>query len=205
MRTPTKATLGIVSLAILAGSYQAAQANVANTSTVAAGTTDPTIDAGSTVTTTTGEATATTAPTPDAPGATTNNAQAGTGSTSTGSTTGSTGNTSTGSTGTVTTPAPSSGNTSTGSSGSSSSATHTGTAIGYRYGTIQLEVVKSGSQITAINLIQASTKGREWASAPGELVQLALSAQGTSFGNLSGATYTTEAFRAALDSALAKF
>lgn len=80
-----------------------------------------------------------------------------------------------------------------------------GDAIRYKYGTIQLEVVKSGSGISAINLVQASTKGREYASAPDALVQLAMSAQGASFGNLSGATYTTEAFRAALESALAKF
>ena len=49
MRTPTKATLGIVSLAILAGSYQAAQANVGATSTVAAGATDPTVAAPGTI------------------------------------------------------------------------------------------------------------------------------------------------------------
>jgi uncharacterized protein with FMN-binding domain len=102
----------------------------------------------------------------------------------------------------------SSGNTSTGSSGSSgssSSATHTGSAIGYRYGTIQLEVVKTGSKITAINLIQASTKGREWAAVPSTLVSAALAANGTGFSNVGGATFTSEAFRSALESALAQF
>lgn len=216
MRTPTKATLGIVSLAILAGSYQAAQANVGATSTVAAGATDPSIDTGSTGSATAVEATANTAPATDATGATTGNSQASTGSTSSGTTTGntsSTGNTSTGSSGSVATPVPSSGNTSSGntstgssgSSGSSSSATHTGSAIGYRYGTIQLEVVKTGSKITAINLIQASTKGREWAAVPSTLVSAALAANGTGFSNVGGATFTSEAFRSALESALAQF
>jgi uncharacterized protein with FMN-binding domain len=32
-----------------------------------------------------------------------------------------------------------------------------------------------------------------------------MSAQGSGFGNISGATYTTEAFKQALDSALGKF
>jgi uncharacterized protein with FMN-binding domain len=81
----------------------------------------------------------------------------------------------------------------------------TGSAINYKYGTIQLEVVKSGSKITSINLIQASTKGREWASVPSMLVTTAISAQGSNFGNVSGATFTTTAFKSALDSALAKF
>ena len=81
----------------------------------------------------------------------------------------------------------------------------TGSAIGYKYGTIQLEVVKSGSKITSINLIQASTKGREWASVPSMLVTAAISAQGSGFGNVSGATFSTQAFKSALESALAKF
>ena len=81
----------------------------------------------------------------------------------------------------------------------------TGSAIGYKYGTIQLEVVKSGSKITSINLIQASTKGREWASVPSMLVTAAISAQGSGFGNISGATFSTQAFKSALESALAKF
>ena len=81
----------------------------------------------------------------------------------------------------------------------------TGSAINYKYGTIQLEVVKSGSKITSINLIQASTKGREWASVPSMLVTTAIAAQGSNFGNMSGATFSTQAFKSALDSALAKF
>ena len=77
-------------------------------------------------------------------------------------------------------------------------------AINYRYGTIQLELVVQNDAITNINLIQASTKGREYAQAPAILVQAALDAQGSGFGNLSGATFTTKAFKQALDSALSK-
>lgn len=88
---------------------------------------------------------------------------------------------------------------------STTSVSKTGSAINYKFGTIQLEVVKSGSKITSINLIQASTKGREWASVPNILVTTAIAAQGSNFGNMSGATFTTTAFKSALDSALAKF
>lgn len=87
----------------------------------------------------------------------------------------------------------------------STSVAKTGSAINYKYGTIQLEVVKSGSKITSINLIQASTKGREWASVPSMLVTTAIAAQGSGFGNISGATFSTQAFKSALESALAKF
>jgi uncharacterized protein with FMN-binding domain len=88
---------------------------------------------------------------------------------------------------------------------SSTAVAKTGSAINYKYGTIQLEVVKSGSKITSINLIQASTKGREWQSVPSMLVTAAISAQGSGFSNVSGATFTSTAFRSALESALAKF
>ena len=88
---------------------------------------------------------------------------------------------------------------------STGSVAKTGSAINYKYGTIQLEVVKSGSKITSINLIQASTKGREWQAVPSMLVTAAISAQGSNFGNISGATFSTQAFKSALDSALAKF
>jgi len=81
--------------------------------------------------------------------------------------------------------------------------TVTGDAIGYRYGTIQVEVVRTAGKISAVNLIQAdATAGREQAFP--YLQQYAVSAQGSNFGNLSGATYTAEAFKQALDSAISK-
>ena len=90
------------------------------------------------------------------------------------------------------------------SNGNSGTASATGDAIYYRYGTIQVEVVKTDKSITAINLLQASTKGREYQTVPSILVNAALSSQGTGFGNVSGATFTSEAFRSALESALGK-
>lgn len=81
--------------------------------------------------------------------------------------------------------------------------TVTGDAVDYQYGTIQLEVVRTSGKISAINLVQAgATGGREAAFDP--LVTAALQAQGNSFGNLSGATFTTVAFKQALDSAISK-
>lgn len=77
--------------------------------------------------------------------------------------------------------------------------------MSYRYGTIQLEVVKTGSKITAINLVQAGVHGRQYEQVPGMLVSAAIAANGTSFGSVSGATFTSEAFRSALESALAQF
>jgi uncharacterized protein with FMN-binding domain len=85
------------------------------------------------------------------------------------------------------------------------SVSQTGAAVPYKYGVIQLEVVKSGSSITAVNLIQSSTKGPDWAVVPGMLAEAAVSANGSNFGNVSGATFTTQAFKQALESALGKF
>ena len=91
------------------------------------------------------------------------------------------------------------------SSGSSgATVSKTGAAINYRYGTVQLTVVKTGSTISAINLVQAgATGGREQAFS--YLVQEALAAQSASIANLGGATFTTQAFEQALSSALGKF
>jgi uncharacterized protein with FMN-binding domain len=86
-----------------------------------------------------------------------------------------------------------------------SGAAQTGAAISYKFGVIQVEVVKSGSTITAVNLIQAGTKGPDWAVVPDMLAEAAVSANGSNFGNVSGATFTTQAFKQALESALAKF
>ena len=74
----------------------------------------------------------------------------------------------------------------------------------YQYGTVQVSVTKTGSKITDVSVVQGgATHGRE-GTFP-YLVQYALDAQGTSFGNITGATYTTDAFKSALSSALGKF
>jgi uncharacterized protein with FMN-binding domain len=73
----------------------------------------------------------------------------------------------------------------------------------YQYGVIELKVTKSAGKLTAIDVGGSSaTEGRQQAFPT--LVDEAIKAQGSSFGNLGGATYTTEAFKKALDNAIAK-
>ncbi len=67
-----------------------------------------------------------------------------------------------------------------------------------------MSVTKTGSKITDITMVQSdATHGRE-GTFP-YLIQYALDAQGTNFSNISGATFTVEAFKSALSSALGKF
>ena len=86
---------------------------------------------------------------------------------------------------------------------SSGPQTATGDAVNYQFGTVQLSVTTENSKITAIDLVQSgATAGREQAFS--YLVTDAINANGTNFGNLSGATYTTDAFKQALQSAVSK-
>lgn len=78
-----------------------------------------------------------------------------------------------------------------------------GEPITYQYGTIQVEVVRSGGKISAVNLLKAEATDGRVAAFP-SLVQAAITAQGSNFGNVSGATFTTDAFKLALDSAVSK-
>lgn len=75
-------------------------------------------------------------------------------------------------------------------------------AVRYKYGTIQLGVTIDAGNIASIDLVQATTKGRGYDQAPPMLVDAAMKVQGTEFGNLTGATYVTEAFKQALSNAL---
>lgn len=80
----------------------------------------------------------------------------------------------------------------------------TSSAVGYRFGVVQVKVTKTSGKITSVDLVQGTaTNGRE-AAFP-SLIQATLDANGANFGNLSGATYTTNAFKKAVKSALAKF
>jgi hypothetical protein len=98
--------------------------------------------------------------------------------------------------------------TGTGSTGSGTTAptevTKTGTSIRYRFGIIQVAVTKTDGQITAVNLLQAGATGGR-SQAFDFLVQYTVDAQGSSFGNISGATYTTDAYKQSLNAALAQF
>ena len=92
------------------------------------------------------------------------------------------------------------------SSGTTSSKpdkTVTSTDIPYQFGDVQLTVTRKAGKISAIDIGQSSANNGREAAFP-ILVQEAIKAQGSNFGNLSGATYTTAAFKAALDSAVSK-
>lgn len=81
--------------------------------------------------------------------------------------------------------------------------TVTSDAIPYQYGTVQISVTRKAGKISAIDVGQSgATAGREQAFP--YLVDYAIKAQGSNFANLGGATYTTDAFKAALDSAISK-
>ena len=81
---------------------------------------------------------------------------------------------------------------------------HASDVIGYRYGDVQVEVVKLGAEITDVKLlIGDATYGRDAAYLT--LIQATIQNQGTNYGNYSGATFTTKAFKQAVENALAKF
>ncbi|MEY4451237.1 MAG: hypothetical protein RLZZ380_358 [Actinomycetota bacterium] len=79
----------------------------------------------------------------------------------------------------------------------------TGDAIESGFGPVQVKVTKESGKITAIDLIQAQSTGGRDAAFP-LLVEAALAANGSNIGNVSQATYTSDAFKQSLDSALSK-
>lgn len=90
------------------------------------------------------------------------------------------------------------------SSSSSASVSKNGDVVESGFGPVQVKVTKVDGKITDITYLQSvATHGR--AAAFPYLVQYAIKANGSNFGNLSGATYTTNAFKQSLESALAKF
>lgn len=79
-----------------------------------------------------------------------------------------------------------------------------GSIVQSGFGTVQVQVTKSDGKITAITMLLANaTKGR--AAVFPYLIQYAIEANSSNFANISGATYTTDAFKQSLDAALAKF
>jgi uncharacterized protein with FMN-binding domain len=82
--------------------------------------------------------------------------------------------------------------------------TKTSSVISYRFGQVQLTVTKTNGAISAIDYGNSSaTNGRQGAFP--YLVKYAISANSANFSNLSGATFTTQAFQQALSNALSKF
>ena len=80
--------------------------------------------------------------------------------------------------------------------------TYQSSDVSYRYGDIQLEVTVQAGKLSSINLLRATTHGRGYEQAPPMLVDAALKAGTADFGNLSGATFTSMAFKQALTDAL---
>lgn len=94
-------------------------------------------------------------------------------------------------------------NTSGDAGGATKTQTVTGDAIQYRYGTVQLEITASNGKLESINdLVVETTPG--WEEAVPVIHEAAMQAQSADFGNVSGATFTTEAYKQALASALSK-
>lgn len=191
MRKGTQAFISVLSLGVVAAGYQAGQAVVVNTFAASAapsqaGSADPA--ASPTASQTAAE---TAAPAAEAPVAATSTTPAAAAPKATTAPV-------------AQAPAAPAPKATTPAATSSGGTTKDGSAVPYRFGTVQVSVTKSGGKITAVNLLQAgATGGRD--SAFSYLVDLAIQANGTSFGNLSGATYTVDAFKQSMEAALAKF
>ncbi|NQV92456.1 MAG: FMN-binding protein, partial [Candidatus Aquiluna sp.] len=73
--------------------------------------------------------------------------------------------------------------------------------ITYKYGTVQISMTTVDGAITEIKMLQGdATNGRDTAYAT--LINATIQNQGTNYGNISGATFTVDAFKKAVDSAL---
>lgn len=82
--------------------------------------------------------------------------------------------------------------------------TQTSDPIDYKYGTVQIAMTKTDGTITSIKMVQGdATNGR--AEAYVTLINATIQVQGTNYGNISGATFTVDAFKKAVDNVLKKF
>ncbi len=102
--------------------------------------------------------------------------------------------------------APSSSSSSSSSKASASTKTATGNAVSTRYGPIQLRVTISGGKITKVEAVQlpsSDPKSSQISSYAGpQLSQSALTKQSARIDAVSGATYTSDGYKTALQSAL---
>lgn len=80
----------------------------------------------------------------------------------------------------------------------------TSAAINYEFGTIQVKVTKTGSNITDVTYLQA-TYTRVPNGTLAYLVNASIQANGSNFTKVSRATVTTNAYKQALENALGKF
>lgn len=208
MRKGTKSFLGIVSLGLVAAGYQAGQAAEISTGFSAASAPIPAAEPSTNSTTTSATPSAVTSA-----GSETVNTPVSAGSIETSTSpapvatpksTVSTPKATTAAPAPASTPKPTATTVAPAPAPVAASATKTGAAINYRYGTVQVSVVKANGKITAVNLLQQGATGGRQGAFP-YLVQYAIQANGSGFGSLGGATYTTDAFKQSLESALAKF
>ena len=83
-------------------------------------------------------------------------------------------------------------------------ATKSSDPITYKYGTVQISMTTVDGAITEITMLQGdATNGRGEAYAT--LINATIQNQGTNYGNISGATFTVDAFKKAVDNVMAKF
>jgi uncharacterized protein with FMN-binding domain len=73
----------------------------------------------------------------------------------------------------------------------------------YKYGNLQLAVTFKDATITGVQVLIGDTNNGR-AEAYVALIKASVAAQGTKFGNYTGATYTTAVFKEALLNAIAK-
>mgnify|MGYP006078557981 CR=1 FL=1 len=75
--------------------------------------------------------------------------------------------------------------------------------ITYKYGVVQISMTTVDGAITKINMLQGdASNGRD--SAYRTLIDATIQNQSTNYGNISGATFTVDAFKKAVDNALLK-
>lgn len=81
--------------------------------------------------------------------------------------------------------------------------TVTSDVIEYKFGVVQISLTAVGSDITNVTLLQGDTSyGRDVAYVA--LIDATVKTDGINYGNVSGATFTTEAFKKAVTNAIAK-
>lgn len=86
----------------------------------------------------------------------------------------------------------------------SAAVSKTSAAINYEFGTIQIQVTKEGGNITAVSYLKQSYT-RVPNGTMAYLVNASIQANGSNFTKVSRATVTTNAYKKALEDALAKF
>lgn len=104
------------------------------------------------------------------------------------------------------TPASASTTSGTTTAGNAADGTYSGQTVSTRFGTVQVNAVISGGQITDVVAVKLTDFGRQSVSISNQaapmLRQEVLSAQSAKVSNIGGATYTTQGYLMSLQSAL---